>query len=168
MITSIKCIIYLFIFVFTISSCHSQNKSINLIVIVNDKLEIGAINNTRLKIVNMDGAIEVFKVTYYPGDLIIPEIVLDKLKNKYVKYFYILMDHYEYCGEETIIHNYDLQMYPAWLEQPFLVFRFYNMDKERIRKRFDPLEGKDYTYEVDLASNSILRARKMGDMDDCK
>jgi len=149
------------------SSCQAQNSSINLVVLVNDKLDVDAVINTRLKIIDQYGSNEILPVTYYPGDLIIPVSISNKLKGEDTKSFFLLMDYYDSCGEEDEVFNYEIQMYSAWLEQPFLVFRFYNMNRDRNRKRFDPLEGEDYTYEIDLASNSIMRIRKVPDEDDC-
>ena len=153
----IKYFIIVCVFGLNIVSCKSQNKSVNLILLVNDKLEVGTFTNARIKLIDKIGDIEIFPVTYYPGELTLSESTISSLNKESTESYFLLIDHNEYCGkEEHIIHNYEIQIYPAWLEQPYMLVRFYNMN---YRNLFASLDSEDYTYQVDLASNSILNVK---------
>lgn len=96
---------------------------------------------------------------YMPGELILSNDDFEKLINNSNSY-HLIFDYYEFAGKKQLIHHYEIELKKVWFEQSFIVLRIYNMDKKINKKTFYPLEGKEYTYEVDLPSNSITRIKK--------
>ncbi len=151
-------------------SCQPEDTKINLMVLVDDKLEVGTLTNVRIKIKDaINGDVSLHDVSYYPGNLSISKPLLSKLKDSNAETFYLLMTHNEFCGQEEdhIIHNYEVQLYQKWIDFPYVIFRFYNMNKQRNRLRFDPIEGENYTFEYQLPNYYMNRNRKIPNKNDC-
>ena len=99
------------------------------------------------------------EVLYLPGELILSKNDFDEfIKNK--NSFHLSFGYYEYLGNKQLSYHYEIELKKVWFEQSYRVLRIYNTDKKQNKKIFYPLEGKEYTYEVDLPSNSITRIRK--------
>lgn len=136
------------------------SKDFNFIITVDDNVVVGSIANLRLIVSETNDNNKLIEAAYIPGKLTINKVDIEKLFSDRVNGITLMFDYYEYLNKEQVIYNYKIEIKKSWLQFSFIVLRIYNLDKRKYSKIFYPLEGQNYTYEIDLPSNSILRIRK--------
>ena len=74
------------------------------------------------------------------------------LKN-FIQYLvYERIEEYEY--------DYELKIYKSWLEDDYVVFNIYNMDKKKYRKRYPSHKKKSYIYNYFTSSGGFVNDEK--------
>lgn len=147
---------------FIACSSYSQmnsKKNINFIITVDGKIPFQGDLNLRFEI-DEENKKDTFMIEYTPGNISLDESVLNKVQSGNVKSIALVMRYTKQCKGEVKSYNYRIEFTKAWLQYSFTVLRFYNLDSKENRKTFYPLEGKDYTYEVDTPNGSQTRIRK--------
>jgi hypothetical protein len=164
-------VIIIFILTSLISSDHSiaqeQRKDVNFVIVIDEKVLTGAM--TRFKIIFSleNGAKETIEADYSPGNLSLKQSDYDKLLSADVKTTFLAFDYTEHCKKNQSVHNYEIDIKKGWLEHYYYVLYIYNTDKKQFKNVYDPLEGKNYTFEFDYPGGSTKRVKKKGAKDDC-
>lgn len=144
----------------------SSKRNVNLIITVDGKIPFQGDLNLRFE-VDEENKKDTFMIEYAPGNISLDETVLKKVQSDNVKSIALVMRYMKQCKGEVQSYNYRIEFKKAWLEYSFTVLRFYNLDSKENRKTFYPLEGKDYTYEVDTPNGSQTRVRKRNPKSAC-
>ena len=155
-----RIIITIYFLLLSVMNMYSQEieKKINFIISIDDQI-VSSIARAKI-IIDKNDNIDQIEIGYIPGELIISNADFEQITQDQVNSFLFSFDYYEYKKERQIVYNYEIEINKVWLEQSYRVLRIYNLNKKKNRKIFYPLKGKQYTYEVDLPSNSIVRIRK--------
>lgn len=145
----------------SVMNMYSQEieKNINFIISIDDQI-VSSIARAKIIITDKNDNVDQIEIGYIPGELIISNADFKQITQNQANSFLLAFDYYEYKKERQIVYNYEIEINKVWLEQSYRVLRIYNLNKKKNKKVFYPLDGKQYTYEVDLPSNSILRIRK--------
>ena len=106
-------------------------------------------------------------IGYIPGNISLDESELNKLQSHNVKSITLVMHYTKQCKGEVKSYHYRIEFKRAWLHHSFTIVRFYNLDSKENRKTFYPLDGKEYTYEVDTPAGSQARVRKRNSKVNC-
>lgn len=130
-----------------------MERRINLVISIDGNM-VRSIINASILIDNN----QHIELGYIPGELILNNDDFEKFINS--NSHDLIFDYYEYAGKKQLLHHYEIELKKVWFEQSYIVLRIYNMDKKKNKKIFYPLQGKEYTYEIDLPSNSITRIKK--------
>jgi hypothetical protein len=141
------------------SQIASSKKNINFIITIDDKIPFQGNLNLRFETEEVNKK-DTFLIEYTPGNISLDESVLNRIQSENVKFISLAMRYTKLCNSEVKSYNYRMEFKKAWLQNSFTVIRFYNLDDKENRKTFYPLEGKEYTYEVDTPNGSQTRVRK--------
>jgi hypothetical protein len=137
-----------------------KTKCINLVISIDDNVVVGSVYCLQFIESDMNDNKKVFKADYIPGELSIKKADLKEIVSDKGKTIFLAFEYHEYIKEKLISHVYKIEIDKGWFQQSFIVLHIYNLDKEKYQKIFDPLEGCNYTYELDFSSNSMRRIRK--------
>jgi hypothetical protein len=151
-------VIYLLFLSIIVSGQENNSKDINLIITINDKLIISGIQSSFLFIKTANNKIDTIDCLYEPGKFVVFDET--KLKSDTIDDIILSMRYQVLNRRENKFYYYEIDLEKAYFEQSFIVLRIYNLDKWKYKRIYYPLEGKNYTYEIDLPSNSINRIRK--------
>jgi hypothetical protein len=148
---------------FFIACCsYSQmgsNQSVNFIIAIDQKIPFQGEVNLRFEI-EEESKKDTFIIEYTPGNISLNESVFKRVKSESVESITLLMRYMRQCNGEVKSYSYRIEFKKGWLQNSFTVLRLYNLDSKENRKIFYPLEGKEYTYEVDTPNGSQTRVRK--------
>lgn len=157
-----KKIILISILVFVFYGSYSQinsKKNLNFIITVDSKIPFQGDLNLQFEIEEVNKK-DTFLIDYTPGNISLDEYVLNRLQSDEVELISLVMRYTKLCKGEVKSYNYRVEFKKDWLQYSFTVLRLYNLDDKENRKTFYPLEGKDYTYEIDTPNGSQTRVRK--------
>ncbi len=135
-----------------------MEKEINFVISIDSEIAI-SIANPKISIKD-NNQVEQIAISYIPGELIMDNADFNRIMQSQKNQLILTFDYYENSRERQKVYSYEIVLERVWFEQSFRVLRIYNLDKKVNSKIFYPLEGKEYTYEIDLPSNSITRIRK--------
>jgi hypothetical protein len=147
---------------FSVGYSYSQKvgKSIkNFITVIDNKIPFQGDLNLQIEI-DEGNRKDTFIVEYIPGDISMDESLLMRLQSERVKSITLLMHYTRICNNEAKSYHYNIEFKKNWLQYSFVVLRIYNLDSKENRKTFYPLEGKEFTYEIDTPNGSQTRVRK--------
>lgn len=133
---------------------------VNLVVTIDKKIPSQGDINLHFIIEKENQKVDTVNINYVPGDIFLQEIELNKLQSKDIKSISLEIRYMGFYKTEVKTYNYKINFYKSWLQFDFTVLRIYNLDKKENKKIFFPLEGLQYTYEVDSPNGSITRVRK--------
>lgn len=133
---------------------------VNLVVTIDKKIPSQGDINLHFIIEKENKKVDTVNIDYVPGDIFLPEIDFNKLQSKDVKFIRVEIRYMGLYKTEVKTYNYKINFYKSWLQFDFTVLRIYNLDKKENKKIFFPLEGLQYTYEVDSPNGSITRVQK--------
>ncbi|MFM7857317.1 MAG: hypothetical protein ACKO96_36705 [Flammeovirgaceae bacterium] len=149
-------------------SAQEQKKDLNVVIVIDTKVITGAMANFRVIALLENGGKKVVEVEYSPGNLSLPKSEYEKMLNDEIKTTLLAFDYYEYCKKEQTVYNYEIDIKKGWLQHSYYVLYIYNTNKRQFKGVFDPLEGKNYTFEFDYPGGSTKRIRKRKLKTDCK
>jgi hypothetical protein len=134
--------------------CQSDIKSLDLILVINERIVVGSITSVQLEIIS--DSTSILKASYFPGNLSMSAIDYKKLFSLSVRSIYLKFIYYEYINSIQKIYNYDIELKKPWLNDDFNIIRIYNLDNAKYKGRFDPVEkGKNYNFELESPSHSF-------------
>lgn len=146
--------ILLVILISILSVVTAQNKEGNVIISINQNIH-PILSNLYL----LDEFNNKYYITYYPGSFKLNESDYKKLLNNN-SYKLVLSDNL-YCFKNHRINIYEIEDFKlSWLDQPYFILNIYNTDIKRYKKKYNPLESKNYTYEYDYPGGSMKRVQK--------
>lgn len=142
-------------------------KSINLIISIDNQVVVGSLSNIKLDIIKDDETKEVFKLNYSPGDLSITDSNYSMILSHSIKQMILTFNHSEYCKGEQKTYYYEIEFKKSWIENQFTVINIYNTNKRLYKNVYFPLPNKTYTYEVIYPGGFMMRLKRKKIMSDC-
>ncbi|MDI1254574.1 MAG: hypothetical protein PSV16_00610 [Flavobacterium sp.] len=141
-------------FVLFAMSMNAQRKSYDFIIMVDEEI-IPSMTNARL-VINKSKEIPI---QYYPGNLSI-SLTDSELLESNIGEIILKFSTNDYSGKEQRVNNYEIEVGKNWFEKSYIILRIYNTYKKKYKKEFEPLKGKDYTFELEYAGGQMLQVRK--------
>lgn len=136
-----------------------SNKKLDFIIVVDEQIVIGTVSNLKL-ILQRDRKDDIVKVYYHPGSLEIPFSGYEKMLSDVIDSLYIDFTYYEYTGQKQKVYHYKIELKKLWLKESFVILKIYNLDKKKYKNDFQPLKGRNYTFEIDSPSYTFRRIRE--------
>lgn len=146
----------LFIIISVISYSQNNQLNVNFCITINDNLIISSTQRSFL-IINNKNKIDTIECKYIPGELIIYD--KEKILNCDNKIFLIFW-YSETTKYETKNYFYKIEINKLFFNYHFIILRIYNLDKWKYRRIYYPLDGVNYTYEIDFPGYSMNRIKK--------
>lgn len=150
---------FFLIFLTRLQLSYSQdvNKNIDFIIVIDEKVAVGAISLVKI---NSKTANEEIEITpdYYPGNLSITQTDYERLFKQDTKSIMLSFTFNDNKGKRIKSYRYQIELKKEWMSDYFIILNIYNLDKKKYRKRYLPLsESKNYTFEIVSPSNTFLR-----------
>lgn len=142
-----------------ILSAHAQdvNKSFDFIINI-DEVIVPSLMNCKIVIQNSNGNKNI-PFQYRPGNLSITEDDYRLIENGTGKLM-MQFSNNDYSSKEHQVNSYEIEIGKNWFEKSYMILKVYNTTKKKYKKLFEPLENKDYTFEIEYAGGSMLRVKK--------
>lgn len=150
-------LVFFTVFVLSSHIILGQINDYNLIITVNDKLIISDIKVSKIMLENNDKSIDTIDCQYKPGNLIVLDTDLELTSYRKIT---LSVDYIKREKRTDKYYHYDIDLYGVNFSQSYLILRLYNLDNRKYRQIFEPLEGREYTFEIDMPSNSVTRIRR--------
>ncbi len=125
-----------------------------MILQVNGKVLNGEISGLYIKYGE-----EKYHVNYYPGDLILSEIVWEKIQAETQKKFYLHFDYNTFQKDKHEFESFDVEIGKEILKQPYLIVNIYDFRDKQYKKWYQYLTKENYLVEINCA-NCGLYVRK--------
>ena len=142
-----------------IYTSYSQDKSHFDFIIVVDEVIITSLNNPKLMIRKENELLSNFDILLKPGDLSLKTTEYNLIANSSDD-LYLKFDYYDYSSGKQKVYNYDIKIGKNWFEKSYIILKIYNTDKKKYKKIFNPIKGRNYTFELDYGGGSMLQIRK--------
>ncbi|MGV0829118.1 hypothetical protein ACTS9C_09620 [Empedobacter brevis] len=86
----------------------------------------------------------------------------DKLLLKNIETIYLKFSYSETCNGNTEYYDYEIEDFKLnWLDHDYIVLNVYNTNKKAYKRIYNPLPGKEYTYEYEYPGSGMRRAKKI-------
>lgn len=132
----------------------------NLIIIINEEIEPNSIS-IRLKYTLKNGTIRDVDTKYLQGSLKINKESFDELKNDSVEKVTFEIRNTTICKEKIDYSFFNIEdINFKLLTYDYLILKIYNTGLKRYKKIYDPISGKNFTYEYDSPNSSMRRVQK--------
>jgi hypothetical protein len=134
---------------------YAQEKKINLIISIDEKIPTSSINADNILIEKINGSKEEIKIIkYFQGNLIILESDYNKIKSEDAKLITLHLSYRNYCKGDYIDYSYEIVLEKAYFMHKYNICYIFNLDKKKYRKIYFPISNtKNYTYYFDYPSN---------------
>lgn len=109
---------------------------------------------------NQGNLINTFNLEYHAGNLSMKEYDFQSLLKDDIGNIEMLLRYSTVCGNETYYYDYSIDFKQSWLKNYFFVLKIYNTSRKKYRKIYEPLVGKEYTFEYDSSNGQMLRVTK--------
>jgi hypothetical protein len=161
-------IILSFLLVTSLNTIVAQNtKNFDFIITVDENIwSIPATPKMTTKDDN-GNIIDSFSVKYHAGSLSMQESDYEKLMDSKVSNIEMKLKYSNICDDETFYYDYVIDFKSGWLKNYFFILNIYNTDRKQYRKIYEPLEGKNYTFEYDSSNGQMLRVTKKKRKKEC-
>jgi hypothetical protein len=162
-----RTILILFVLVVVTKSYgqESTKRNVNFIIMVDEKIPFQGDMNMQFIIENKKS--DTIRVDYIPGNIILEESEFNKMILMGVKSISLEIHYSKLCKKEVKSYSYKIDFKQAWLQFNFTILRIYNLDSKKNKKIFFPLEGQQYTYEMDSPNGSMIRIKKRNYKENC-
>ena len=143
-----------------LSNTYGQDKTATFIIAINDVVVDEGVSSVRLEFIGPNGHVEVAKADYTPGKL---QCHLGTVK-EYAESDGIMLSftYSRYCAVDERIRNYRIPISRRWLDDPYIILKFYDMDLPKNQAFFAPKPGVKYIYELNTANGRMGMIRKAG------
>lgn len=128
-----------------VNTLFAQN--INVILQVNGKTLNGEVANLYMQIGEKPDN-EKFQLSYYPGDLIVPEVVWSKIQTDTVNKFSLHFDYYTYKRGKQEVANFDVALTRNQLKQKYLIIDVYDFRDRKYKRRYQYITKKNYLVQL--------------------
>lgn len=154
----------LLLFVFMLISCtelYSQDYDINFIFVINEDVK-PSISSIKLKRNLENKLIKEYNLSYSPGNLKIDSLSFNEINSMQENYNYTLSITYsEVCKDDINYYHYDIEDFKiGWLNNYYFIMYVYDTDKKEYKKKYNPIPGKNFTYEYDSPNGSMRRVQR--------
>ena len=137
-----KKLFYLLLAIIAIENSYSQK--VNMILEVNDKVvEDGEISGLYIEYGN-----EKFDVNYYPGDLILNEVVWTKIQAETQKKFYLHFTYRTVKKYKDDVESFKIELSKQHFEMPYLILNVYDFRDKRYKKWYQYLTKENYITQI--------------------
>jgi len=153
----------------TYSMLLAQERSINFVISIDNEIAISSLSNFKiLAYESNDNFKQLITVDYVPGNLFLKEQDYKRIISNEIKSFYLIFNFDDQCtGQGVVNYSYNIELKKGWLDYSFFVLKIYNTSKRKYKKIFEPLKGKDYTYEYYYPGGQMLRVTKKKRRKEC-
>lgn len=157
-----KYIYILFFFLFMIPNDifgQEENKNISFILVIDDEIISTSVGITFY--INSENSNEKISATYYPGTLLMKKSDYEKLISTETKTIYLRYFGTIYTNGKENYNDFEIEYNKNWLQDTYNILRFYNLDKTKYKKRYEPLsKEKNYTFELSSPNTTLLRVKR--------
>ena len=152
--------ILLCVFLGIVSTCYSQDKEVNFIILIDGNLTQIYGENIIMK--NGQGEEEVIRVHYVPGKLSVEERLYDKIMSESVGDLMLNLRYIKTEKGNAKYLSYKIEDFNRdWLSKGnYFILYIYTADYKGSRKRHGFLPGQKITYEYDWSEGSMRRVTK--------
>ena len=152
--------ILLCVFLGIVSTCFSQDKEVNFIIMVDGILTQIYCDDIIMK--NGQGEEEAIRVNYVPGKLSVEERLYDKIMLGSVGDLMLNLRYIKTEKGDAKYLSYKIEDFKRdWLSKGYyFILYIYTADDKGNRKRYGFLPGQKITYEYDWSEGSMRRATK--------
>ena len=146
---------------------HTQeNRHINLNLMIDEQIPFQGEINMTFVIEKREKNKDTISIHYLPGEILMQDSVFQKIKSDSAESISMNISYTRSC-KSIWSYFYTIEIYKSWLLSSFCNIRIYNLDNKENKKIFLPLEGRQYTYEVDTPNGSVTRLKKKIDEKAC-
>ena len=125
-----------------------------MILEVNGKVLNGEISGLYIKYGE-----EKYQVNYYPGDLILSDIVWGKIQAETQQKFYLHFDYNTFKKDNHEVVSFEIEIGKELLKQPYLIVNVYDFRDKQYKKWYQYLTKENYLVEINCP-NCGLYVRK--------
>lgn len=104
--------------------------------------------------------IDSFFIQYHAGNLSMEKSDYEKLIDPNIKKIEMELKYSNIYEDEIYYYDYKIDVKKGWFKNYFFILYIYNTDKKKYRKIYEPLEGRDYTFEYNSSNGQMLRVTK--------
>jgi len=152
---------------FKISSAQEATKDFDFIITVDEEIWTTIATPKMITKDNSGNIIDTFSVKYHAGNLSILESNYKSLINSKVSSIEMEFKYSNICDDETFYYDYVIDFQSGWLNNYFFILNIYNTDRKQYRKIYEPLDGKNYTFEYNSSNGQMLRVTKKKRKKEC-
>lgn len=135
-----------------------NNKNISFILVIDDEIISTSVGITFY--INSENSEERISATYYPGTLSMSKSDYEKITSTETKTIYLRYFGTIYTNGKENYNDFEIEYNKNWLNDTYNILRFYNLDKAKYKKRYEPLSNKkNYTFEVSSPNTTFLRVK---------
>lgn len=144
---------------FTVTSIAQNCASLDFIIIIDNDIAITNIASIEITSIIDNGETLTYKPYYHPGHLRLDSTEINNLFASNIEQTILRFDYYLYDRKNTI-KQYEIEIKKEWFLDYYFILRIYNLDKRKYRKKYKRLsKDRNYTFEVDTPSHSMLRGQ---------
>ncbi|WPO92697.1 hypothetical protein [Chryseobacterium sp. HR92] len=133
----------------------SQNKEGNIIITIDQNVHPSISN---MYILNGE---KKYYISYFPGKFLIKESDYRELSNINIASLKLVLSNSIQCKENLESKMYEIEDFRlSWLDQPYVLLYIYNTDNSKYKKIYNPLPGKNYTYDYEYPGGTMKRVQK--------
>lgn len=133
----------------------SQNKDGNIIITIDQNVRPSISN---MYILNGD---KKYYISYFPGKFLIKESDYQELSNTNTTSLKLVLSNSIQCKGNLESRMYEIEDFKlSWLDQPYVILYIYNTGNNKYKKIYNPLPGKDYTYDYEYPGGTMKRVQK--------
>jgi hypothetical protein len=132
-----------------------QNRDINLIIVVDNKVVISNISSFSL---NAKGDTSTFKANFQPGRLILNDTAFKKIIKEEKRSILIKFDFLKYSKNKILNYRYEIELGSEVLRESYVILSIYNISRYS-QKNFLRKYQKDFIFELDSPSYTTRSMR---------
>lgn len=139
---------------------YSQQKDFNFVISVDNDLR--NVYADKFIITDKDNKSETVRINYVQGNLSVEENDYEKLTSENVTNINLIVRYITQCEDNIDSFNYDIEGFKlAWLNKgTHFVLYIYDTTNKKYKEIYDPLPGKNFTFEYDWSEGSMRRVQK--------
>ena len=163
-----KAIILSFSIMTSLNALFAQEiKDFDFIITVDEKIWTTPATPKMITKDNKGNIIDSFSVKYHAGSLSIEKKNYEMLIDSKVSDIEMELKYSDVCDDETFYYSYNIDFKKGWLKNYFFILNIYNTDQKKYRKIYEPLKGKEYTYEYNSSNGQMLRVTRKKRKKEC-
>ncbi|AWG26928.1 hypothetical protein [Flavobacterium kingsejongi] len=140
-----------------IALAQDAKRTFNFIITVDENIAT-TLHGGEIILSKANDIFRTIHLTYDPGNLSMNQTDYDEII-KFDGSITLKFDYHEYVKDEQKVINYEIEMGKIWFEQSYLILNILNTNKKKYKK-VEPLQGKEYTFELQYPTGQMLRVRK--------
>lgn len=137
-----------------------ETKSFDFIIMVDDEIWTTPTSPEMILKDSQGNTITSFSTDYHAGNLSIADSNYQEMLSENIGSINMVLKYSRVCGDDIYSYDYEIDFKSGWLQNYFFILKIYNTDRKVYRKIYEPLAGKNYTFEFDSSNGQMLRVTK--------